>query len=108
MTIDLWLEQLFILDPCYEAISTRNEAKRSRITELSSMHRVRTMISAMTSGSRKCNISQGIFIGSWKALSCDDEFDLSSFACYEFLEAMQQQASLRGRPEQWAKEPVDK
>jgi hypothetical protein len=77
-----------------------------RLCDLTSLHRARALIYALTRGKRRLNIGNGIVLGSWKPLRGDREFDLSFFACYEFLEKMKTDEYLRDSPEAWATETV--
>lgn len=62
----------------------------------------------MGTQTRKVNLSGGLSIGAWKPISIQGEFDLSSFACYEFLEGMKSVAELRAQPEKWAMEKLSR
>lgn len=98
-------EQVFILDPCHVA-SDAGQADTERLVNLRSLHRVRTMLTAVRSAKRRVDISQGILIGNWRPLSHKDEFDQAFFACYEFLEAMRYDSHLQEHPTSWAREPI--
>jgi hypothetical protein len=77
-----------------------------RIGLLQSMNRVRVLLTTMVSQTRRVNLSGGIYIGAWKPLCHAKEFDLSSFACYEFLECMKRGVDHSSQPERWALEKL--
>lgn len=94
-------QQVFIMDPCF---TPSTSAAPIRLTVCASLHRVRALLTALTKGKRRVNTSGGLFLGAWRALDCESEYQLSWFACFEFLEAMR-----LGQVEEhasWAREQV--
>jgi hypothetical protein len=92
------------MDPCFEPSLESDTV--NRLGSLQSLHRARTLVDVLGSRKRKVSLKRGIRIGTWQGVSILDEFDFSSFACFEFLEAMKREATLREDPELWAREEI--
>ncbi|KAF2008306.1 hypothetical protein BU24DRAFT_477678 [Aaosphaeria arxii CBS 175.79] len=95
--------KLSIYDPCH---TPGNSGHAMRIGSIQSLHRTRHMIQVLKSRKRKVNISRGLWIGCWPTPLPKRLFELSSFACFTFLRAMQNDSFLRDNPQAWAQERI--